>query len=694
MSWDLRKTVIALVSLGALVIVYLVYTHSYRTPWMDIRPTEDPQGLSGGARSRNPGQMGGVKVGIVEGFIYQDRDDQGRVYREWGFTDLWHRQDNVWEAKEPFVRLSLPDANCAITADWGRFTLQSGHNQAFPTDAAFSGHVVLQIQPLPGRDVPACKINLDDITFVGTTSRFTSSGQIEFVSDTFRWTGRQAEFVYNDQLRCVEYFKLAHLDGLYLKVPKDQSVMGSGTPGLPSPATGQALPVQSYQCLLRDRVTVQTARQAVSAQQYLLLTDLVWSVSSGKPGLERSSGSEMDRPGPSIGVADDLMEVSVVCDGPVVVTPNGVAAPADANGPGPGRAQPTRKARPSGQTAKDLEQFSAQAIRYSVWTRDAVAEGPVELIFLAKDVMAKEGQGLVPVRVTASQRSVYQAQANRILLDGPCLCTLVRRQAGVTEQLSLASPRLIVDLLEDKGSVLSRSKDGQRIASPLALKYLRADGGTVELRIESGTGGQPTVGVDTVAAADSVLLSGAKMVCTQLDFDPQSPGQVITAIGPGTIWLNNSTSQKAGRLLDSNQPFYALLRQFETMQFFLADNCIVAEGKTQPMLVDYFPIIDGRQDRHIRAEADSVQIDLVRTDRHETDLGSLTAKGNVYYDDQNHQFAAYKLVYDHRTHWMEMTGPDNQPCTADGVSVWGISYNVKTQQGQTRIVGPAMGLIH
>ena len=323
----------------------------------------------------------------------------------------------------------MPDANGVVTADWGRFTLQ--HNQTFPADASFSGHVILQVQPLPASNVPACRASLDDITFVGTTSRFTCSGQIEFESDTVRWSGRQAEFVYNDQLRRIEYFHLAHLDGLTIKVRRDQSALGPAAPAEPA-AEGQVARDSCYQCLLRNHVIVQTALQAVSMEQYLLLTDLVWSQPSGNPGAAPSKPAN-DRTGASTGPAGGWTQISVTCDGPVVMTPNGATFPADSNGPGPEPAQPARKAPPPMQTAKDAAQFSAQSLRYSARTRDAVAEGPVELDFFARNPTAQDGQGLVPVRMTALQRGVYEARANRILLDGPCLCTLVRRQADVTE---------------------------------------------------------------------------------------------------------------------------------------------------------------------------------------------------------------------------------------------------------------------
>jgi hypothetical protein len=680
MSWDLRKGVVGLVSLGALLIVYLVYSQYSQTPEIGT-PSED--GLQApflDARSDKPGRISGVEVVGVEGVTYEDRDDQGRLYRQWGFGALWHRSDDVWEMKQPWVRLLLADANCVITADWGRFTLQSGQGNAFPTDALFSGHVVLQVQPHPGSSTPACQVNLDDISFNGSTSRFTSSGQIDFVSEAVRWTGRQAEFVYNDQDRRIEYFRLGHLDALSLKVPGGRLAQGPAGTGSSPTASGRARDGAggpSYQCILRDEVEVRTAQEVVSIDKVLWLTDLVWSGAAGRAERSPAAGSAKARPASSR--PEEGTEVSVVCQGSVVVTPMGVAV-AEEPSPGASQGRSARKTPPPGAGVRSPAHFGAATLRYSALSGDAQAEGPVEVDCLCKDLMAKENPGLIPVRMTAVQGGTYQAQTNRISLEGPCLCTFTRTQAGVTERGSLAAPRLIADLLDDR--------EAQLRVSTRAVRHMRAEGGTVELRLEN----LPTDGKEPGVAApvEGPVVSGARMVCTQLDVDPQSPGQVITAAGPGTIWLNNSTTQKTGRLLDSHQPFYALLSQFDTLQFFVADNRIVAFGKKQPMWVDYFPIVDGRQESHIRAEADSVKIDLVQTGGRERDLGTLAATGNVYYDDESHQLTGHRLVYDHKTQWMEITGWDNQPCTYNGLSLGGINYNIKTKDIQTRPVGPIM----
>jgi hypothetical protein len=685
MNWDLRKGVIGLASLGALILVYLVYARYSRTPEMALSTADQPKAPSLDVRSSMPGRIGGVEVAGVEGVTYEDRDEQGRVYRQWGFGALWHRSDNVWEMKQPWVRLLLSDVNCVITADSGRVTLQPGQKDVFPTDALFSGHVVLQTEPREGSDLPACRVGLDDISFSGSTSRFTSSGRIDFVSDAVRWTGRQAEFVYNDQARRIEYFRLGHLDSMTLKVPKGRSQGGPGSAAAPPASAGRpggGAESTWYQCLLRDNVLVQTAQDAVFVQQTLWLTDLAGSQPSDR---SPSAAPGKGRPALSKEMAGDWTEVSIACDGPVVVTPMGVALPPDPNS----GAKPGRSDRPASAVAaaKDAARLSARTLHYNRRTGDAEVEGPVELNCFCRDFMDNDSQVLIPVHMTAAQGATYKTQANRITLEGPCLCTFLRAERDVTERGSLAAPRLVVDLLangEARPAVASR-----------AVKTIQAEGGTVELRLENMS--VKNAGTGSPALPEGPVVSGARMVCTHLTLDPQQASQAITAIGPGTIWLNNSTTQGTGQLLDSKQPFYALLSQFETLQFFVADNRILAAGKKQPMLVDYFPIVDGRQTSHIHAEADAVRIDLAETAGRERDLATLTATGNVRYDDcyddgrLRHQFSGHSLIYDHRTQAMDMTGWENQPCTADGVAVWGINYNVKTKQVATRVVGPIIG---
>jgi hypothetical protein len=680
MKWDLRKGVIGLASLGALLLVYLVYAWYSRTPEMALSTADQPQVPSSDFHAGNPGRIGGVDVGGVEGVTYEDRDERGRVYRQWGFGALWHRSDNIWEMKQPWVRLLMADATCVITADSGRFTLQSGQKDVFPTDALFSGHVVLQTEPREGSSLLACQVGLDDIAFTGSTSRFTSSGRIDFVSERLRWTGRQAEFVYNDQARRIEFFRLGHLDSMTLKVPKGRS------PGGPGSATGAAASAGSsggaaetpwYQCLLRDNVLVQTAQDAVFVQETLWLTDLTGAQPSEPSGRSPSAASGKGRPPSPKESPGDWTEVSIVCDGAVVVTPMGVALPSDPNG-GAKADRPVSAVA----AAKDAGRFSARTLHYNGRTGDAEVEGPVELNCFCNDFMDRNSPALIPVRMTAVQGATYRTQPNRITLEGPCLCTFLRTEGEVAERGSLAAPRLIVDLLangETRPSVATR-----------AVKTVHAEGGAVELRLENMS--VKNAGAGSPAPPEGPVVSGARMVCTHLTLDPQQAAQVITATGPGTIWLNNSTTQGTGRLLDSNQPFYALLSQFEILQFFVADNRILASGKKKPMLVDYFPIVDGRQTSHIHAEADAVRIDLARTPGHERDLATLTATGNVYYDDETpHQFSGHTLNYDHRTRWMEVTGQDGRPCIVDGAEVWGVRYNVKTREGSTRVVAPIMG---
>lgn len=676
MKWDLRKTVVGVASLGGLIVVYLVYTRSFHTPPIPVHaPDGGQEAFDTNRAGDGTGRIGGLNVGPVKRVVYEDRDDQGRLVRTWGFDDLWHRGQDAWEVKKPFVMLYLEDANCAITADGGKFAMRAGQGQPSPTEGTLSGHVVVQIEPHSGSSTPTCQVHLDDITFVGTTSRFTSTGRIQFASDAVQWSGRQAEFMYDDQAGRLEYFHLAHLDSLVLRWPKERPRTGGAGPD--GPQGGQTDQDPSYQCLLRDRVWVQTAQQAVSVQQSLLLTELPWSRS---PAGRRGTASPPREPNQAA-EALEWTEVTVACDGPMLVAPSGTPIPAEVQGPGPA-AEPAVR-----QPPKEVGWFSSRTLMVNARTRDAVAEGPVEIRFLAKETPAKGVQGLVPVRITAETGGSYEGLSNRLILEGPCLAALVRHQDGVTERATLAAPRLTADLVEDPNR--------RTLVAAQDVRHVQAGGGPVELRAESKAGNDEAALIDPAKAMEGPLASGARMICTQLDWDLQSPGQVITALGPGTVWLNNSAPRKAERGTDKDQPFYALLRQFETLQFLMADHRLVAEGRSQPMLVDYFPTVEGRRDPHIRAEANTVQIDLVRRpDRRDLDLVSLAATGNVYYEDQEHRFAAHELTYDHTTHWMDMAGTDDQPCSADGVAVRGIHFNLKTQQLQTQVVAPALWLVH
>jgi len=138
-----RTILIALVSLAALLGIYLLCNRISETPEIDIDTTD---GLgdtidnnSVGALDGELGKIGDVSVGTVTKFEYLHRDDKGNVDRKFGFKELLHRSQGRWETREPYIDILHPGFECKITSDNGDFQLESSAGKLSPKDATFTG---------------------------------------------------------------------------------------------------------------------------------------------------------------------------------------------------------------------------------------------------------------------------------------------------------------------------------------------------------------------------------------------------------------------------------------------------------------------------------------------------------------------------------------------------------------------------
>jgi hypothetical protein len=327
--------------------------------------------------------------------------------------------------------------------------------------------------------------------------------------------------------------------------------------------------------------------------------------------------------------------------------------------------------------SKDQAVFVAGMIQHSTRDQHTTAAGPLTLTFYVSQPPSSEtGRRLIPLKITAEQQATYSNTTQQIMFQGDCLCTLREQDPNTVQQYTLEAPRLTIDLLDDK--------DRSMIAATSDLKHVRADGGQVTLRIISAQRSERAISETGLFDPAGKPLVGADMSCAQCDYHAIPGEERITAIGPGNIRLNNSQAQGTS---GAGQPCYAFLRHFQSLTYYLTDNRIEADAGSEQMLFDYFPVVDGRYERHIKAQAEHVEILLTKTRSGEIDLSLLKATGNVSYEDTKHQLTANGLLYDHADYTMEMWGHDNQPCYANGVAVNRIQFNLKTNQLKTELMG-------
>jgi len=658
----LRRIAIGSAGLLVGIGIYLVYSHRVRTPI--LVPTDaHTRGLKDRSWFRQPGKVGQLEVYGANGLTYRQMDPNGNLIRELGFEELWHQGSDNWQVKNPFVRFSWQDANCLITADAGRLMLQPGSNRALARAGRLWGNVRIRISPTNNSPIPDCQMLMDDLIMAEDRPLYSCTGAVQLTWPNGQCTGSQMELLYNQATQRPQYLRIGRLEQLTWRM--DQQI------GRPVVHRGQSDhdqpggPNDYYQCLLTDQVLISTGSNVVYADTYVHLIHLGWSGRQGQrypTTADRSSGQDA----PDMGL--------VTCKGPVWICPMD-------------QELPTIEIRQPADRGLDQLPGKANLVRtssilYDHSTGDISAKGPIQIRLYIPDITdpCTGSRQTLPLSISAANQADFKADTGQLTLDGSCRCTLVRQQANSITHISLWSDRIT--------SWLTDGPDSTNLTAIQPVKSIRADGGQVELRVESYPKGQQPRFIHEDTRPSGPLASGARMVCQQIGWD--AAGQLITAKGPGTIWLNNASAR-----IDPNghQPFYAMVRQFALASYDLANDRIVASGADEPILVDYLPISGSRQDMHIRAQAREIEIQLFRNQDSRLELGRLVATGQVFYDDQENRFSGHRLTYDQDTGWMEIAGLDGRPCSANGLAVLGIRFNLRTRQLQTTIISPGMWLV-
>ncbi|MBN2137378.1 MAG: hypothetical protein JW720_06205 [Sedimentisphaerales bacterium] len=90
--------------------------------------------------------------------------------------------------------------------------------------------------------------------------------------------------------------------------------------------------------------------------------------------------------------------------------------------------------------------------RESRLSGDVVADGPVELIFYVEDSNAADANfpdansPPIPVRITAQKQARFLPDANQVIFDGNCICSMEQEDTHKGDNFTLSSPSLIANL--------------------------------------------------------------------------------------------------------------------------------------------------------------------------------------------------------------------------------------------------------
>ena len=746
----MRKFYIGFISLAAILVIYLLYSRLGTTTLPDAgRQADFIETVADSNISEfesEVGRIGDVGVGTATKANYITRNENQEVVREVGFERLLSKSRDIWETEKPFINIYRPNFICNITADTGTILVETAVGKTTPKDATFTSNVVVHILPVGSGRVKESYIYLDDITFLSDKSLLSTANSVRFVSEDARMLGTGLELVYDELLERLEYLWIFDLESLHMKNSQAAFLPGSKKqaeepadtngraetkrPNEPDVATdkttaqttltksapeqGKAGPelvpkVRSrrgeyYNCLFSKNVLIDSPEQLVFARDEMFINDILWSKTSNSQPAEADTdagAASTGQSGKAAGVAEqnpqsadnaDTNNVTVAKPGEpnespdkpqdIVITCDNGFIIALKDSPkileklaktAIGTTDPAYRRPEKFDRAEGRKKFLARRIDYNALTDDVLATGASELKFYTAGLgQTDPNKPALPVTVTAQQQVRFMPASNQAVFEGDCQAEMLQTDPNFLQQYKLLAPKLTIDLFKD-------TNDRSSSATP-GIKHFTADGGLVRL-ISKKTAGQKQLG-------------GIQLESRKFDYDPGDG--LFIATGPGIITMDNSkispSTEESGRF-SLRKPCYAVVREFETLKYFIKENRIVADAPSEDgLIIDYFPVVNGKVqfDRQATVTTPHIQVDLIKTASGQSKLSTLSATGGIVYVDQDKQFEGSSLFYDAGKSLVTVHGDQLRPCYFNGNSVDAIEWDLKTDKVKAEIVGPAI----
>ncbi len=700
MNSKLRAILIGLISLAAVLAIYLLYSFASKTPRIDIdmgaRSFDAVADINTGEFDSEIGKIANVGIRALKKPIFRHLN-KGRVDREFGFEELLREVKSEWEVEKPFLNIYQNDFKCFITADGGKVHVENADSRPSPKDATFTGNVIVHILPEKGSDIKESFIYLSDIIFVSEKSLLSTAGPVRFVSQDTQMLGTGLELIYNDQLERLELFRMVNLAAIHFKGPlttllsrttqynndQAQSTITNGAPkpnGTPTTARGTAEQRRGeyYKCVLSKNAVIDSPEQLIFAEDRISINNIFWSSASEEEPNEAetidkdekvsnvtvSAESEPNQP------AQAALDTVITCDNGIFIFPmNSTIIQNDFVQPMIDGTSRSKKPLQDFNDSKGRTIFITDRIDYDVQTDNSVAVGPLELTFYLPDETDTENrETLVPMNISAQKEARFLSATRQVTFEGDCACTMSRAEPNdILQKYTLLAPKVTVKLASEDPNTKSR------------IEHLTADGGVVKLQSGKTIKGE--------------LFSGVELECRRTDYDTNQ--ELFMATGPGTIQLNNSKAS------DSNQPqsrfslrksCYAFLRNFATLKYFMNDNLIIADAEPgQTLWVDYIPVIEGKYGQWVKAYAAHTEVGFVQTADGRSELSTLTATGGITYQEENgNEFHGSKLFYDAERSVLRVEGDESEPCYFNGTLVEKIIYDPKTGKFKAPLAGPGV----
>jgi len=585
MGFTSRRLLIWLITLAVVFALYLLYGQWSKRAPVDIRPIEEYAYTSAdsnaGEFEGEIGKIGGVGVSTLKKTKFLHRNKNKEVDREFGFQELLHEQKNRWEIKKPYLNVYQQNFKCYITADKGQVHVETAAGRPTPKDATFVGNVVIHIVPGQQSDVQESFIYLDDLAFISENSQFSTPGPVKFVSPDAQMFGTGLQFIYDDLLGRLHYFRILDLESLriktktaaFLSTPKTKTDRPADTTGQsevtrPDKPAAEANyfpkppPVQPegqfYKCVFNDHVHIKSPEQFIFAKEQLVINDIFWAKTTGEQLTETGSAKEAvdsnmadaggaeskvvtavtaktKEPGPSAPQsgepnesAEQLVEVVVTCGDGVIITPVDLhLAPESSTELNTqltdGNEQQPRRL----DEAEVRDMFVARKIVYSASTGNAVADGPSEIRFSSNSFGADANQASNPVKITAQKQTSFLSASSQVIFEGGCQGVMFDTDPNNPQKFALSAPTFTVKL--------SEGENEQSCTSSTDIERFTATGGVVMVvtPLDSAEAAKDAIKLEsdtTLSAEKTTSPETARFTTPRLDY--RASTNDIIAQGP------------------------------------------------------------------------------------------------------------------------------------------------------------------
>ncbi len=673
-----RRFTIWLGSFLAVLVVYFIYTRLSRTPLIPTDITLTPAGQLADVRDSNTsvGKVGGVGVGIIKNARYTTLNAQKQVEREFGFEALLHQDGNDWEIEKPYMNIYRQSFNCSITGERAKVAVEVAGGRVTPKQGMLMGNITIRIIPKQKDAVGEMTLYLDDIAFSADKSLFSTAGPVELASENVRLTGTGVEIVYNGDDERLERLQITNMRSLRIKKWSQGTVLRStpdaGANNQKQKSENEQSPRRGkyYQCTLDKNVRIETTNERLFADALSINDIFAAGGSAGDAGKEASPDDNtipiQSSNKPQAAVSDESpSDITIACDGGIIVTPMGTST---------GKKSPKQTTYAEIIARQDVNAslvgkttFRGANVAYSAITGEAVAIGPSSIAF---DVNQKTEDGAGKpgtVRMTSRRRAVFSPASNKSTFEGDCRCTISQEEGAILQQYIVMSDKLEIDLVK---------------------KNTKGDyGPSMDVNRMIATG--PGVHLASTKKISNKLLTGMELKCVSLNYDTID-GNFLAA-GPGLIKVDNSQTDepqdKLGRF-SLRRKCYALLRNFDSLAFAGQSKHLTADSKSGSLLVDYFPVVEGRGKEKVSITASHVEADIAETLTGRMELRDMLAKGAVTYEDKDTQVIGSEFIYDANTATIDIRGDKVRPCNFNGAILDAVRYDTKSGKWNTRLKGP------